>query len=263
MLSSTNSSSSGVALTQVSGTFTAPAGSIQNASNPAFLINGSSDPAANVNVSYGGTITDDVGMLVQIQNVTAASMHTFSGLITDNFDGDGTEQGISLTGNTGANISFSGGINIRTTTNAAFTSTGAGNTGTLTITDPAGATANKLQTTTGTALNIGNTNIGAGGLTFESINAGTLASGPTNGVIINTTGASGFFSVTGTGSDDSGGTIQRATGDAISLNSTRQISLTQMNFSTSGQSHIDATSVNGLTLKSLTFRPIMASSAAA
>jgi Calx-beta domain/Domain of unknown function DUF11/Bacterial Ig domain/Domain of unknown function (DUF4214) len=248
-ISSTNSASTGVSLAQTSGTFNGASGSsITNATGIDFSVNGGSNASANVGVSYAGTITDDVGQLVNIQNVTASSTHTFSGLITDNFDGDGTEQGISLTGNTGANITFSGGINIRTTTNAAFTSTGAGGTGTLTITDPAGATSNKLQTTTGTALNVANTIIGSNGLTFESITAGTAASGPSNGIILNTTGSQGGLTVTGTGSAGTGGTIQKTTGDGVSLNSTEKLSLSWMNIQNNLGSGIGGGTINGFQL---------------
>jgi CSLREA domain-containing protein len=263
VVTSTNSASTGVSLTQTSGTFNGASGSsITNATGVDFSVNGGSNANANVGISFAGTITDDVGMLVQIQNVTASSTHAFTALITDNFDGDGTEQGISLTGNTGANITFSGGINIRTTTNAAFTSTGAGGTGTLTITDPSGATANKLQTTTGTALNVANTNIGAGGLVFESISA----NGGSNGIILSSTGASGGLTVTGTGgtctdadkTGCSGGVIQNLTGSddsgatpvgtGIVLNNTRNVSLTRMYVHDASNYGINGTSVVGFTM---------------
>ncbi|HEV2864008.1 MAG TPA: Calx-beta domain-containing protein [Pyrinomonadaceae bacterium] len=192
-LSSTNSAASGVALTRVGGTFTAPSGStITNATSADFFVDGDLNANADVDVTYPGTITDDTGSLVTVTDVTAGSTYTFSGAITDNFDGDGGEAGITLTGNTGLNITFSGGLNIRTTSNAAFTAT---NSGTLTITDPAGAPVNKLQSTTGHALFVQNTTIGAGGLTFESISSN---GGTSNGITLDTTGA-GPFTIQGAG----------------------------------------------------------------
>ena len=83
--------------------------------------------------------------------------------------------------------------------------------GTVTATD----TASTLTTTTGTALNVANTTIGAGGLKFRSISAGTAASGPANGIVLNTTGSLGGLTVSGTGSAGSGGTIQKATGQGF------------------------------------------------
>ena len=79
------------------GTFTAGAGSsISNATGTDFNINGS-----NATVTYGGTITDTTGRLVQIANTTGGTK-SFSGAISDT--GSGTGTGISLTTNTG--VSF-------------------------------------------------------------------------------------------------------------------------------------------------------------
>ncbi|HEY0320623.1 MAG TPA: Ig-like domain repeat protein, partial [Pyrinomonadaceae bacterium] len=255
-MSSTNSTSTGVSLVRVSGTFTAPAGSsITNATSTDFLINGNSNANANVNVTYPGTITDDVGSLVSITNVTAASTHVFSGAITDNNDGDGGELGVSLTGNSGATITFSGGLLIRTTTNPAFTATGGG---TVNVCDEnpcnagaTGALVNQLTTTTGTALNVASTNIGANGLEFRSISAGTAASGPANGIILNSTGTSNGLSVKGTGSAGTGGTIQKATGDGVSLTTTEKLSLKYMNIQNNLGDGIGGSGVNGLVLDNL------------
>ncbi|HNB36025.1 MAG TPA: Ig-like domain-containing protein, partial [Anaerolineales bacterium] len=171
-LSSANSTGSGIALTRVSGTFTGPLGStITNASNADVSINGGSNGSANVAFTYGGTITDDLGTLVQIQNVTASSTHSFTGAITDGNDGDGS--GISLTGNSGATITFSGGLLVSTGANPAFAASGGG---TVNVCDenpcnPAatGALVNTLTSTTGTALNVNGTTIGANNLEFRSI----------------------------------------------------------------------------------------------
>ncbi|HSG38582.1 MAG TPA: hypothetical protein VLE27_02995, partial [Thermoanaerobaculia bacterium] len=76
-------------------------------------------------------------------------------------------------------------------------------------------------------LNVANTNIGAGNLEFRSISAGTVASGPTNGIVVNSTGVSGGLKVKGTGTAGSGGTIQRAA-TGISLTSTHNVSLSRM-----------------------------------
>ncbi len=65
--------------------------------------------------------------------------------------------------------------------------------------------------------------------------------------MLNTTGAGGL-TVTGTGAADSGGSIVNSSGDGITLTSTGPVALSQMNITSSGQSHIDATTVNGLSL---------------
>src|SRR5262249_5461800 len=82
----------------------------------------------------------------------------FTGLTTNG----GT--GASLTGsNGGATFSFTG-VSISSGANPGFVATGGG---TINVT---GST-NTLATTTGTALNVSNTTIGASGLTFKSISA--------------------------------------------------------------------------------------------
>ncbi len=214
--SSITTATRGVSLLRVSGTLTAPAGSTitsTNASGTGFFVDGGSNVNANVNVTYPGTITADIGRLVQIQSVTptVAASYTFSGAITDNNDGDGGETGVSLAGNTNATITFSGGLVIRTTSNLAFSATGGG---TVNVCDEhpcnpgaTGITVNTLTTTTGTALNIANTTIGASGLSFRSISAGTGSDSAGAGIILDNTGSSGGLTVTGTGTAGSGGTI--------------------------------------------------------
>ena len=112
-LTSTNSGATGVSLTNVTGTFSAPTGSsITNATGTDFLISG-----GTAAVTYGGTITDDVGQLVSVSGATGGTK-SFTGAITDGNDGDGS--GISLTGNAGATIRFSGGLTLSTGANPAL-----------------------------------------------------------------------------------------------------------------------------------------------
>jgi large repetitive protein len=256
-LTSTNSTVTGVSLTRVSGTFSAPTGSsITNAANQDFLIDGGSNANANVNVTYAGTITDDVGTLVQIQNVTAASTHTFSGAITDGDDGDGS--GITLTGNTGATITFNGGLLINTGANAAFTATGGG---TVNVCDEnpcnpnaTGALINTLTTTTATALNVANTNIGANRLEFRSISSN---GGSGSGIVLNNTGTSGGLSVKGSGgtctsaANCTGGAIQNKT-VGISLTNTTSPSFDRIFINNTTSSGINGTQVNNFTLTNST-----------
>ena len=241
-LTSTNSTTTGVSLTNVLGPFSAPAGSITNASGTDFAING-----GNANVTYGGIITDDLGALVTIANTTGG-VKTFSGAITDGNDGDGS--GISLTTNTGATINFQGGLLLSTGANAAFTATGGG---TINVCDenpcnPAatGALINTLTTTTGTALNVANSTIGANNLEFRSISA----NGAPSGIVLNNTGSSGGLRVTGDGTgaqNGSGGTIQNSTGTAVSLASTRNVSLTQINITNGNLHGVGISSVTNFT----------------
>ena len=67
-------------------------------------------------------------------------------------------------------------------------------------------------------------------MTFQSISAGTGASGPTTGIDISSGGTTGFFTVTGTGTTNgSGGTIQNTTQNGILISSTDNITLNNMN----------------------------------
>jgi VCBS repeat-containing protein len=208
-LSSSNSATTGVSLVNVPGTFSAPSGSsITNATGTDFAVDGS-----NATVSYGGTITDDVGTLVTVANTTGG-IKTFSGAITDL--NNGTGNGVSLTNNTSATIRFSGGLVLSTGGNPALTATGGG---TVEVCDenpcaPAatGGLVNTLATTTATALNVANTTIGANNLEIRSIssNGGTDA-----GIVLDATGTSGGLKVKGTGAAGTGGTIANKTGANI------------------------------------------------
>ncbi len=214
-IDSTNSSTTGVTLDALLGSFSAgPGSTITNAGSNDFVVNGS-----NAIITYSGSINDTAGA------------------------------GVSLTNNTGSTITFNGGLSISSGSNIAFNANGGG---TVNVCDenpcnPAatGALVNTLTSTTGTALNVANTNIGANNLEFRSISAGTGASGPTRGIILNTTGTSGGLNVKGTGSAGSGGTIQRSSGPNVSLSATSNVSLSYMNIQDGGDDGINATNVTG------------------
>ena len=216
LLTSGSSATIGVSLTNVTGTFSVPSGSsITNAGTTDFEISG-----GTANVTYGGTITDDVGQLVSVSGTTAGTK-TFSGAISDGNDGDGS--GISLSSNTGATIEFTGGVTLSTGANPAFAATGGG---TLKVTGT-----NTATTTTATALNIANTTIHADDVTFRSISSN---GGSNSGIVLNNTGALGGLKVVGNaGSCTSaatctGGAIQNKTVNGISIQNTRETSFTRM-----------------------------------
>ncbi|MHB8800639.1 MAG: putative Ig domain-containing protein [Thermoanaerobaculia bacterium] len=247
---SANGGTNGVLLTRVTGTFLAAGGLLQNATGADFEIS-----YGTANVSYAGSISDDVGTLVSVANATGGTK-TFSGPITDLDNGNGS--GVSLTSNTGAMIVFQGGLVLSTGANPAFTATGGG-TAVVCDENPCGASGtngplvNKLTTTTATALNVANTTIGANDLEFRSISSN---GGSSTGIILDTTGASGGLKVKGTGSAGSGGTIANKTGAdgstttgvGIYLNSTSNVSLAWMQLNTFDNSGIVGRSVTGFTL---------------
>ncbi|MBW3570721.1 MAG: Ig-like domain-containing protein [Gemmatimonadetes bacterium] len=221
-LSSTGSATTGVSLTGVTGTLTATAGAIGNATGTAFHVSGGS-----ADVSYAGSISNSAGPAVSISGRTGGTL-TLSGTITDTgagisvtgntggtieFTGSsksistGTGAGVSLATNTGATISFAGGgLAVSTTSGAGFTATGGG---TVSVT----GAGNSIATTSGTALDLNGVSTGTGGASFVSVSANGAASGIT---LANLTGAG--VQVTGTGTTaGSGGTIQNTTGHAVSL----------------------------------------------
>ena len=242
ILESTNSITTGVSLVNAFGgagstTLSAGSGLISDpvgASGTAFNVSGGTG-----NISFPGQITNSAGNAVVVTGRTGDTV-SFTGAVSD------TGSGISLTGNGGATISFTGGVTASTGINPAFAATGGG---TVRVT----GSANTLTTTTGTALNIANTMIDASGLNFRSISAGTAASGPVNGIVLNNTGASGGLTVAGTGGAGTGGTIQRTSGDSILLTNTWSVSLSSMNVQNSLESGILGTSVNGLNLTGCNF----------
>jgi len=229
-VSSNGSSAEGVRLNAVGGTVTINAGSIQASTTTAFLIAGGAG-----GVTYAGTINSDTGTLVNV-NGTTGGTKTFSGSITDGNDGDGS--GISLVNNTGATINFSGALTLSTGANPAFSATGGG---TLSAT----GSPSTITTTTGTALNIANTTIGASGVTFRSISS----NGAANGIVLNGTGSTGSFLVSGDGSmtagvldrDGSGGAIQNTSGSGISLTNANNVTIRQTNLVNNGGRAVQGT----------------------
>jgi len=257
-VTSTNSATSGVSLVSAPGTFSAGSTSaITNATGTSFLIDG-----ANATVTYDGTITNTTGRVVSITNTTGG-VKTFTGSI----NGAGT--GILLNNNNASTtMRFNGGLVLSTGANNAFTATGGG---TVEVCDenpcnPAatGAKVNTLSTSSGVALNVANTTIGANKLEFRSITAGNAGVGPSNGIILNNTGSSGGLTVAGggntsVGGDNSGGTIQHTSSHGIALTQTMNPSFTNIhviNTNGSGIKGVNAASggaqVNGFTLHNST-----------
>ena len=261
----------GLVATENTGTITTTSGTISTTTNSALAIAGvstaSRTPLAMVldsvsstggtnNISVtnasgslamnGGALSGSTGASLTVSGSTATV--SYAGSIT-NLSGAGE---ISLTNNTGGTINLTGGMSLSTGANTAFTATGGG---TVNVTQNNTTIVNTLGST-GTALNVANTTIGASGLTFRSISS----NGGTNGIVLSSTGSSGGLTVTGNGGSCTstatctGGAIQNKTGDGINLNSmtaTNSVTLNNMAITSSGGSHIDATSVKGLTLNNM------------
>ncbi len=161
------------------------------------------------NVTIGTTIsTTAAGRSVEVTGHTGGAV-SFSGAIDDN------GLGINLDSNSGGTITFTGGLDIDSTTNTGFNATGGG---TVQATQNNSTILNTVNTTTGTAVKIQNTTIGSSDVTFRSVSA----NGATNGIVLNNTGSSGTFEVTGSGTTDaSGGTVRNTSSDAVTANNVR------------------------------------------
>jgi hypothetical protein len=194
------------------------------------------------NIGLGGTISHASGNGSSIfLDQNAAGTIAFSG--ASSVLNSGTTDAVHITNN-GATVNFTGdGLNIDATSGAGFLATGGG---TVSVT----GSNNTIDTGTGTALNVANTTIGAGGLTFLHISA----NGGTNGIVLNNTGTSGHLTVTGTGTTaGTGGTIHNTTGDGVSLTDTQDVSLSNMTISDNAGNGINGLRVNGVVLTGDTF----------
>lgn len=264
-ISSSGSAASGLKLNNVSGNFTANGGSITTAAGTDVDIN-----AGAGNVTFAGPITNTVGRSVSITNRTGGTV-TLSGNINDtgtgllaqnntsgtqtfNFSGTtktfntGANAAITLDNNDNATINFSnGGLAITTTTGAGFNALNGATAINVTGT-------NTISSTGATALSVVNSNIGASGLAFQNISSGNndATADPVNGILLNNTGTSGGLTVSGTGAANTGGTIQRTTGDAISLINTRSISFDRMNIQSPLGSGVSGTQVTNFTFTNST-----------
>ena len=213
-----------------------------------------SGSAAELLVSGGtGAITiaapfaNSSGQSINIQARTGATPSTviFAAPITD------TGTGIFLDNNDTTTFIFRGGVSLSTGANAAFTATNGGTVNVCALDGCASGAplVNTLTTTTGIALNVANTTIGASGLTFRSI----AANGAVNGIVLSNTGASGRFTISGNGGACStagnctGGAIQNTTGEGILLTNTRNVSLTRMFIANTGFHGVSGTGMTDIT----------------
>ena len=275
-----NAGGKGINIDTVTGSFVATGGSISGAGNVAFDVN-----AGTGAISYAGGITNAANRAVEVTG-RAMSTVTLSGNVSDsgmgvniasnsggtvtlsgtysgtaassqidvtsnsgaaivNFSGSskvlstGASNAIDVTSNGTAQVNFTGGgLGVTTTSGIGFNATGGA--GGVSVS----GSGNSLTSTTGRALNVVSTNIGGSGMTFQSISA----NGASSGIVLSTTGALGGLTVTGTGALNSGGSIVNTTGDAISLNSTSNVSLNWMRIEDNLGNGIFGTTVNGLNL---------------
>ena len=249
-VSSTNSAGDAINLdTNLTTPFVAAAGTISGAAGIAVDVNGGG--AGGGGVTYAGAINDGPGATAEVTGRDGGAV-TLSGNIADGADAGG---GITVSGNSGGQTTFSGASKVINTGAAdAVLMTGNGPSSSLVFSGggldidatsgrgleassnggpiEVSGSGNSIQTTTGRALNVTNSPISTNDLTFERI----AANGASNGIVLaNTGGAGRGLTVTGNGGACAttadactGGTIQSTTGDAISLATTQDAVLQRM-----------------------------------
>lgn len=183
------------------------AAAIRNTANRAVEVTGRT--AATVDIS--GAINDTAMGINVATNTGGTTRFSNGSKVIDT----GANQAVTLATNGGHTIEFTGGgLDVDTTTARGFNAEGGG---TVTMTRGAGPE-NSVTTSTGTAVRIANTTIGAAHLEWTRIDTTTAGTNPA--IILDTTGA-GEFRVTGTGTTaGSGGTVSNKTVDAATLSNT-------------------------------------------
>jgi len=230
-VSSSNSPSTGISLSNTGGTLTMNGGSVSNASGTAFNVSG-----GNPTVIYNGTIANTAGRSLVVENMTGGAV-TFGSTLTDT---GGT--GVLIQGNAlGSNeIRVTGTTTLTNTSGTAFTqqnntsgtvrlatliiSNGTSNQRGIFATNNSAAslitTGGSVATGSGQAIDIDNTALTMS-LTSVAVN------GASTGVSLNTT--TGSFSISGSGSTNgSGGTIQNITNNGLEFISATNVSLSNM-----------------------------------
>ncbi|WP_431470554.1 hypothetical protein [Sphingosinithalassobacter sp. LHW66-3] len=187
-------------------------------------------------VTFSGNLTRLVGASgggIYLLN-NGGGTFTFSGASKAINTGN-QNNAVLLTTNAGTVMRFiNGGLDIDTTASAGLIASGGG---TLAIE----GSGNSITSTTGRALEVSNTEIGAAGLTFQSISS----NGASIGIFLNNTGTAGGLTVTGTTTSGSGGTIANSTGDGIALLGTAAVRLSYMNITGNNGNGIGGTLVDG------------------
>jgi hypothetical protein len=196
--------------------------------------------SAPSSLTSGGGANYVVYVRLTTVNITGTPVNKLNVTGTGSTPGVSVESTVAITGGNLA-IATAGGIGLKADLGGTITVSGSGNT---------------ISSTTGTALNVVSTTIGASGLTFQSISA----NGAVNGIVLNNTG-SGRLIVAGDGNtsvggNSSGGTIQNTTGHAISLTTTNNPSFTNINIQSSGRSGIDGNGVTSFTLANSTINNV-------
>jgi hypothetical protein len=229
--------------------------------NPALGVNGNGNLASPFNNLASADAVDAVSQKIFLYTGTASTgitLNTSEALIGQGVTGPSFDSVMGITPPTGtiARPSIGG---TRPTVQGTVTMAGSstvrglnispasGSQG-LTASSATGLTVGEVSVTTTNAAAVNLTN-SDGTFSFTAINA----NGGTNGIVwTKTTAATGSFTVTGTGSAGTGGTVQSMTGVGVLLDHASSVSLSYVNVQNGGDDGIRGTAVNGFTLANST-----------
>jgi hypothetical protein len=245
-----NTVGQGVEINGATTAVTITTGTIGTTNDPtaqALLVTG-----GNGNVTIGAAISKTTsGSVVDVNNHTGGTV-ALSGAITSSATGGG----VSLATNTGSTINFTGKLDLNTSGSGTtgFSATGGGTVSTSNTTSV-------VNSGTGSAIVVQNTNIGAPDLVFKTVTTGGSTA---NGIILDTTGAAGGLHILGSGTTQGalgGGVITGRTGangstsqgTGIYLNSTQDVQLNGLQFTGTFDNYgIKGTNVTGFSLTNST-----------
>lgn len=167
---------------------------------------------------FAGDISDS-GLGILISGNTGGT-NLFTGAVTTD---TGSNTGVTVTNtNTDALTSFGGGLTITTTDGTGFLANGAG---TLLVSSTTGAEST-IETDTGTALDLRNTSIDAGNVTFASVNTNMVATG--NAIFLQNLDGAGTVQVGNSSlAAGTGGTISSQSA-AIRIDNAENVSINNM-----------------------------------
>jgi len=240
---SSSGGANGISLTNVTGgtlvsPYTVGGGSLSGHTGSTFLVSGGSAV-----FTFNGTASQtNAQRVVNISGVTSGAI-TLGGNVT----GSALCTGVTI-GGTGGTVTMSGTISLNGA-NDTFTASDSGGL-TLVVNGSSNAIGNSVAPA-GPAVSISNVAIGAAGVAFQRVSA----NGGVNAIVLNNTGASGHFAITGDGTNvnnASGGTMQNQTGDAVLLTSTRGPIFNQVSIQSSTHNGIKGTGVTDFTLTNST-----------
>lgn len=196
------------------------------------------DERVSGSVVFSGNFLDNnaTGGGISIENINNGSTATITFSGTSKVINTAITDAVDISNSTAnASVSFTnGGLDIDTSAGTGFRAVGGG------IVTVTGANNTVLVTSSGQAVEIKDTTIGPGNVTFQAISQ----IGGSTAIELTNTGSSGDFDVTGTGTtNSSGGVLNGTTGPSVLLTNVNGVSFANLRFANPGDIGIRGTTV--------------------